>query len=388
MTLDLITRIGPNLFSTGPVSIGADTDASGTDGVSIQTRGLTRLLINNDGTAQFLKNDVLIGTFNGGNAGGRVRLATDSAAIYAGFWETTFDYTNGPVGETNYSNHTFALGYNSDFSGLKVVSSEVHFGLSHEPKFYSGTAFQTEIYYTWGDPTDTISIRPWGLVIQHTTGDNSFTMQGDINFFRNVATGGAQWGRWTDSGSLDLSYLSTAAVIFQNNIAGLKSKNAAGDNTIGLISVDGSNRVVVAPGGSAIRLAGPTSVGSLADIDTITGIADSDTGFQWFGSGVLGIQSNGAFIVAISPTKFELRKPLTWETDNTEDIGKQGGTNFRPRDAFIGRDVIAAGVYKVGTTQVVGAQGAAVADATDAATAITQLNALLARCRAHGLIST
>lgn len=41
----------------------------------------------------------------------------------------------------------------------------------------------------------------------------------------------------------------------------------------------------------------------------------------------------------------------------------------------------------IGSAQVVGAQGAAVADATDAATAITQLNALLARCRAHGLIA-
>lgn len=38
--------------------------------------------------------------------------------------------------------------------------------------------------------------------------------------------------------------------------------------------------------------------------------------------------------------------------------------------------------------QVIAAQGAAVADATDAASAITQLNALLARCRAHGLIAT
>lgn len=43
---------------------------------------------------------------------------------------------------------------------------------------------------------------------------------------------------------------------------------------------------------------------------------------------------------------------------------------------------------QVGGTQIVGAQGAAVADATDAASAITQLNALLARCRAHGLIAT
>jgi hypothetical protein len=44
--------------------------------------------------------------------------------------------------------------------------------------------------------------------------------------------------------------------------------------------------------------------------------------------------------------------------------------------------------YKVGANTVVGAQGAAVADATDAASAITQLNLALARLRAHGLIAT
>jgi hypothetical protein len=54
----------------------------------------------------------------------------------------------------------------------------------------------------------------------------------------------------------------------------------------------------------------------------------------------------------------------------------------------IDRDVDVDGVLKIEGVQVVGAQGAAVADATDAATAITQLNALLARMRAHGLIDT
>ena len=42
----------------------------------------------------------------------------------------------------------------------------------------------------------------------------------------------------------------------------------------------------------------------------------------------------------------------------------------------------------IGGTQVVATRGAAVADATDAGTAITQLNAWLARARAHGLIAT
>jgi len=52
-------------------------------------------------------------------------------------------------------------------------------------------------------------------------------------------------------------------------------------------------------------------------------------------------------------------------------------------------DVTSGDYYHTGT-QVVSTQGAAVADATDAASAITQLNALLARLRAstgHGLIA-
>jgi hypothetical protein len=47
-----------------------------------------------------------------------------------------------------------------------------------------------------------------------------------------------------------------------------------------------------------------------------------------------------------------------------------------------------SGVVKVDSVQVLKEQQAAVADATDAASAITQLNALLARLRAHGLIAT
>ena len=49
---------------------------------------------------------------------------------------------------------------------------------------------------------------------------------------------------------------------------------------------------------------------------------------------------------------------------------------------------ITATTYSVGANQVVGARGAAVADATDAASVILRLNDLLARARTHGLIST
>ena len=44
--------------------------------------------------------------------------------------------------------------------------------------------------------------------------------------------------------------------------------------------------------------------------------------------------------------------------------------------------------YRVAGIQVIGAQGAAVANATGAGDVVAQLNTLLARCRAHGLIAT
>jgi hypothetical protein len=53
-----------------------------------------------------------------------------------------------------------------------------------------------------------------------------------------------------------------------------------------------------------------------------------------------------------------------------------------------GTDVDNSGVYKVDGVQVVGNQGAAVADATGAGDVVAQLNALLARLRTHGLIAT
>lgn len=51
-------------------------------------------------------------------------------------------------------------------------------------------------------------------------------------------------------------------------------------------------------------------------------------------------------------------------------------------------DVDTLSTYQVNGVQVVSAQGAAVANATGAGDVVAQLNALLARLRAHGLIAT
>ena len=84
-----------------------------------------------------------------------------------------------------------------------------------------------------------------------------------------------------------------------------------------------------------------------------------------------------------------------WERDPNNNIQAWGTgatayfTLTSTLATFAGDVNVASGkVYKINSTQVVGVQGAAVADATDAASAITQLNLWLARARAHGLIAT
>ena len=63
-------------------------------------------------------------------------------------------------------------------------------------------------------------------------------------------------------------------------------------------------------------------------------------------------------------------------------------TNIASKKLEVTGDILASGDFYRGSTKVLGAQGAAVADATDAASVIARLNDLLARLRTHGIIAT
>jgi hypothetical protein len=67
-------------------------------------------------------------------------------------------------------------------------------------------------------------------------------------------------------------------------------------------------------------------------------------------------------------------------------LKSEGGISCE-KDMWVGIDLNVDGVIMVDSTKVVGSRQSAVADATDAATAISQLNLLLTRCRNHGLIA-
>lgn len=143
-------------------------------------------------------------------------------------------------------------------------------------------------------------------------------------------------------------------------------------------------------------------VGGLLDEVGFVGTA------SWLHAG-LGIMTNAAFqSFVLGQTKFAQLgenigspQPNTWtlfyDGTNTWRLTADGSGNIAVTSTGSGTPLsFTANGINMGSgkslyangTKVLGAQGAAVADATDAASAITQINLLLARCRAHGLIAT
>lgn len=113
----------------------------------------------------------------------------------------------------------------------------------------------------------------------------------------------------------------------------------------------------------------------------------------------LGGTRNRAVVVAVDDRRYRLVGLAAGEVALYSDEGdkivlKRGNVieiTAATKVQLATPSVNTTGVYKVGDTQVVAAQGAAVADAAGGATvdgeARAAINALLARCRAHGLIA-
>ena len=155
--------------------------------------------------------------------------------------------------------------------------------------------------------------------------------------------------------------------------------------------------------GAAMRFVTPTA--------TVPGFApnvsDTDTGIGWAGANLLALISGGVEGLRVSATAITVPTG-TWDNTGINiasgDTYKINGTTVLSNNS-LGSGVTASsltsvgtlisvntsGVYSVDGTQVVSNQGAAVSDASGGATidaeARAAINALLARVRAHGLIS-
>jgi hypothetical protein len=104
-------------------------------------------------------------------------------------------------------------------------------------------------------------------------------------------------------------------------------------------------------------------------------------------TGIENVATSGNMVFANNKgagVNFEWRTGVTFN----EAWGTTGTSRMTLTAAGVLDLPTAGSALNIAGTKVVGTQGAAVADATDAGSAITQLNALLARARAHGLIAT
>lgn len=386
--LDPLTRVAlSEMISTEGIIIGADSDASGTDGVQIQTRSLTRLKINNDGSIQSYKNaSWLVGESGAesATAGPALKLATGAAVARYNWRTRTAPFTNGPGGETNYDDHVMLFGFNPQSNGVAEVGGLVSFGLSLEHRFYEVDHFQSEHIEYWNSPDGTVS-RRGRQTNYHYDGRVAHAFNGDFSINQSNATGDP-WVVISEDDDAIRFQSGKYLRIETNNIDALVQKNAAGSNVIPLIRLNASD-VVQIGGGQPVTVSGTATIGT-ASVGAFNfgGNGDANTDIANIADGYIQLRSNGTGKFYIAPDGIHMQAVVQFDGDNTNDIGQDGST--RPRNVYVGTDVKIGGVFKVAANQVVGAQGAAVADATDATTVITQLNALLARARAHGLIAT
>jgi hypothetical protein len=125
-------------------------------------------------------------------------------------------------------------------------------------------------------------------------------------------------------------------------------------------------------------------------------------GMHSIGATSVGIDVAGALVLTVGATASSFASGTVLTVANTTDATTTSDGSVRLSGGLsVAKSVViggtagnsinvanATGSLKINGTKVVGAQGAAVADATDATSVIARLNDLLSRLRTHGLIAT
>ena len=122
--------------------------------------------------------------------------------------------------------------------------------------------------------------------------------------------------------------------------------------------------------------------------------AGDGSALGWGGRGYFSAPSDGVFTMTNNAGNNFTRLCFGGTTNAFPALKRSGGDlvvrladDSGYANLYAGAVVTSDAFYRSGV-QVVGAQGAAVADATGAGDVVAQLNTLLARLRAHGLIAT
>jgi len=249
------------------------------------------------------------------------------------------------------------------------------FGLFFESKFWQAGIFNTEMQMCAGGLDGSARRVFQGI----------FPEDGVTRGKSNLSTGVDKW-LWLDYyGALRATYDIQNGIFDHegatrydfkgNNHAPHRQINAAGNDYIALPFINNQDFQVTSAPTLYLRAAKNNATYGIhgAHVEQISALASGSYVERVFGNAVTG---NLYGFSRVFPVSGE----LLWEFHNNGS-----GKSVIDLKADSGA---ANAELRVNGQKVVSARGAAVADATDAASAITQLNALLSRLRAHGLIAS
>jgi hypothetical protein len=375
-------------------------------------------------------------------ASGMTNDAGGNDAVNVKFYTTALKLNNGPVGQVNYWNTVYSLCMNSDTATIPLNTTMPAGRFAIESKFYQSGCFATEMHIgqTQGASESYAELRAFSAFVPHLRSDwttKSITsLQGSrFIFYDGAGNAPVQMNFRSTDGAGNIAFNGTGTenivLLFdKNNAAFTRQLNAAANAYIDLPFYD--NRNVLRFGGSSYQVGSAPSAG----VNTGTGYsreylelaARAGAGFEYvlinnaitgnlYGYNIDGVSVSGKYYFSrawnthATGKLFDKREALGDILWSAGDNGGGNDVNFGRR-ASDGAFVIAcgateaftnpaieianatryvnlpAGQLNISGTKVLGTQGAAVADATDAASVIARLNDLLARCRAHGLIAT
>lgn len=382
---DYIVNYAPNVFTIG---------TSTTPAYSVTTDAA---LNNSERTAIDSLSSNIVAAFAGANA-------PSGSNVFLTALDLKGNVNTGTLGTANIvtlssdhpSQRWWLKSYSAMFTGVRDDILNISFnswgtpdaargsiGLQLENNYYdvsSGTT-ANEFIFSSNGPAGANPIRLLQLNEEYGTGLGTIFMRGTVYFYSSSPSAPAPFFTIDETGVLNFTLGSTT--LAENNVQWMKQKNAAGVAK-GLIYLDASSVTQIAPDGGGAKITGNSQLDGTLRLAKGGGFNALEL------SDVLANYKFGFYVSASTPNYLYMYTgsvyPMTWDSN-----GKVGINNYGPAyvlDVAGDTNVRSGFVYRVNGVQVIAARGAAVADATDAPSVITQLNALLARCRAHGLITT
>lgn len=125
---------------------------------------------------------------------GRLRIPTTSGATESNLLYSAIPWTNGPLGQENYTDEVMTLGFNHGGSGSPIDPTQPTIFMQYESKFWqsfitSGLAFGSEIHFNHVRPGGLGQLqRPLSFSICHATGEILGSSAGSFTWYDSLNT--------------------------------------------------------------------------------------------------------------------------------------------------------------------------------------------------------